>query len=294
MHPLPPVVSNNAMSYRSRLVRPVKLASKSARYLTLVTVLIAVSNRVAAQQTGYDKSSYPFTITRDILNFFYPEIFGKDRQVIFTAGQPVDSSPWGEFTHGFDFKITHYGSERSCIVPLHLSPGTVIPQPETITCLKGQIWIGPQGEIVRFWADGELAHSQQNEAIGRLVELHREWSDEQAGRALKEAGALYGPADKDEFVRSLHLPYLEKSLGLTILSDEDLKQVYDRAVPLIRFDGWSNPEHEGSFTGFDWVVLMKARLPDGSVGKYAFGFEPFEGKLTGINHLPEPPKMPRP
>lgn len=47
-----------------------------------------------------------------------------------------------------------------------------------------------------------------------------------------------------------------------------------------------NPQHSGSFTGFVWVVRMRAGLAGGIARKFAFDFEPFEGKLVGIVQLP--------
>jgi hypothetical protein len=103
--------------------------------------------------------------------------------------------------------------------------------------------------------------------IRQLVELHPEWSEAEAIRALKQAGASYGPADKEEFVKSLHLQSTEKFLGRV-------------KVQSVEFSGL-NPVHTGNFAAgsLDWVVRMEANFPDNTTVTYSLTFEPFAGKL---------------
>jgi hypothetical protein len=89
---------------------------------------------------------------------------------------------------------------------------------------------------------------------------------EQEVQALKNAGASFGPAEKEAFVNSLHLERAEQALGrLKVLS-------VDFVLP---------DEHIGNFAAgaFQWAVHAEAQLPDGTICKYALGFEPFKGKL---------------
>jgi len=213
-----------------------------------------------------------FAITRDTLKAFYPEIFGNGRYVSFSVGQPVDNDSWGEF-FGFQFKVTRFGPGVSWNPTFDPKTGQMRPTPDNTTFLEGSSWIGYHGEILRFLVGGDLAHSQQNEAIRKLVESHPEWSEDQAIRALKEAGARYGPAEKEQFVSALHLDRAEKFLGRL-------------SIKLVEFDGVS-PDHVGNFARFTWIVQAIGEFPDGTHQTHGFSFEPFEGKLISLSELPD-------
>lgn len=213
-----------------------------------------------------------FTVTRDILKIFYPEAFGSGRYFNAYTGQPVDDEQWGEF-RGLSFTISRFGPGVSWNQTHDASTGKTIPPPANEVVLKGTTWVGNNGELIQFSVSGDLAHSQQNDAIHNLIESHPEWSGEQEIHYLKDAGAKYGPADKQQFMSSLHLDKAEKILGpLRIL--------------LIEFNN-ANSDHVGDFAAgaFQWAVQGEAQLPDGGHAKYAFGFEPLDGRLVSIHHM---------
>jgi hypothetical protein len=239
------------------------------------------------QQVSIGSPSDAFTITRAVLRIFYPEVFGKGEQVAFSAEHPVDWDSWQDFS-GIDFTVKRFSSGVSWNPTVDMKTGKLIAPPQNTIFLQGSTWMSPPGYLRRFYVHGELANTEQNHTVAKLIESHREWSDEEAGRALKNAGAVYGAQDRDKFERSLDVADLEKSLGLRIASVAELERQYGTTQPLpwIEFSGWSDPEHEGDFTGFEWTVWFEARLSDGSTRMYAFTFEPFHGKLTNIIQLP--------
>ncbi|MGA7917906.1 MAG: hypothetical protein WCA00_21900 [Candidatus Acidiferrales bacterium] len=249
--------------------------------MTLVLAVLVGSTIGAGQRSPFAISTNAFAVTQTVLKIFYPEIFGSRRQVVFSAEHPVDSDVWGEFT-GFQFTIKRFSSGTSWDALLDPKTGKLIAPPENTTFLEGSTWVTPKWGLIQLNIEGDLANSKQNEAIAKLVESHPEWSDEQAAGALKSAGALYGPADTNDFTKSLHLPELEKSLGLKVDSAENAKQPAARTYPPIQFQGWTNSDHVGSFVGFVWSLRMEADFRDGHTRKYSFTFEPFQGKLTGI------------
>jgi len=51
-------------------------------------------------------------------------------------------------------------------------------------------------------------------------------------------------------------------------------------------DWRSGPNHVGDFAQFYWTVDVDALSTEGAHRKYALFFEPFEGRLTGLEHLP--------
>jgi hypothetical protein len=212
----------------------------------------------------------PFTVTREILQAFYPEIFSNGWYVNFSTGQPIDSSPWGQFW-GSGFKVMRFSPGVSWNPTFDATTGKMRPTPENTEFLEGSTWIGNHGEILRLIVNGNLACSDKTETIRKLVESHPEWPETQAIQALKQAGARYGPAEKEQFVSSLHLENAEKVLGR-------LK------IKLVEFDGLSD-EHVGDFARLFWIVHAEGQFPDGSHRLYGFSFEPFEGKLIGLSPI---------
>lgn len=190
-----------------------------ARYPVLGLAILVGAAIGADQPLPFGTSTNAFSVTQSVLKVFFPEVLGEDRYVLFSAEHSVDSGTWGQFTR-VDFTVKRFSWNASWGVTIDGKAGKEIPPPKNTTFLEGQTWMAPHGDLRQLYFRGQLAHSKENEAIDKLVESHPEWSDQRAGRALKEAGALYGPADGDEFTKSLHLPNLEKSLGLTILSAE--------------------------------------------------------------------------
>lgn len=272
------------MSARPRSVPRLNLPSTLGQCLTLLLAVFVGSTTGAGQRSPFATSTNAFAVTQAVLKIFYPGVFGNRRQAVFSAEHPADSDVWGEFT-GFQFTIKRFSSETSWDILVDPKTGKQIAPPENTTFLEGSTWVTPKWGLMRLIIEGDLANSKQNQAMTKLVESHREWTDEQAAGALKSAGALYGPADESEFTKSLHLPELEKSLGLKIVSSENSNQPDARKNPPIRFQGWSNPDHVGSFVGFAWFVGMEVDFRDGHTRKYSFKFEPFQGKLTGIFQL---------
>jgi hypothetical protein len=283
---LHPSVSNRVMSARPRSVVRLDVPSQLARYLTSILAVLAASTIGASQRSPFATSTNAFAVTQTVLKIFYPEVFGNSRQVVFSAEHPADSDVWGEFT-GLQFTIKRFSSDTSWDYLVDPKTGKPIAPPENTTFLEGSTWVTPKWGLMQLIIEGDLANSKQNKAIASLVQSHPDWSDEQAAGALKSAGALYGPADKNDFTKSLHLPDLEKSLGLRILSPENSKQPDAREFPPIWFQGWPNSGHVGEFGRFEWVVRMEADFGDGHTNKYALDFEPFQGKLTNIFHLPD-------
>lgn len=232
------------------------------------TVLLAITPAISSPE-----QPNAFNISRDLLSAFYPEIFGNGRYVGFSTGQPVDNNSWSEI-FGFEFKVTRFGPGVSWNPTFDPRTGQMRPIPENTTFLQGSSWIGYHGEIIRFAVDGDLAHSQQNDTLRKLIQSHPEWSEDQGIHALKEAGARYGPAEKQLFIEGLHLERAERVLGRP-------------KIKLVEFQGLS-PDHVGSFVSLFWIVQVEGQFPDGTHRTYGLGFEPFEGKLTDIHEMPSP------
>jgi hypothetical protein len=228
---------------------------------------------VRPQETRSTRQRNAFTIVHEILQASYPQIFGNGWYVGFVTGQPIDDVSWGEF-HGFTFSVTRFAPGMSWNTTADAITGKITPPPENSTFLEGSSWVDYQGHgrIIRLIFEGDLACSRQNKAIRELVQSHPEWSEDEATRALKKAGAHYGPDDKQQFLQSIHLDKFERVLGRL-------------QIRLVEFQGLS-PDHVGNFAAPFWVVQAEGHFPDGTRRTYGFSFEPFEGKLTGLSEIP--------
>ncbi len=258
--------------------------SKLTSFIAVLLFTLAVSSSPLtlenAQMRPLSLGKNPFTMTQDLLKAFYPEAFGNKWQVNFSASQPVDDDVWGNFS-GCEFEVKRFSSGVSFSPVWDESTHKFRTPPENTIFLEGSSWIGAHGEVIRFLAKGDLARSQQNESIRKLVESHPEWSEDRAIQALKEAGARYGPDAKQLFIDSLRLTHADIALG-------------NLEINKAEFATLANPGHVGSFAELYWVVYADVKLPGGTQGQYAFEFEPFEGKLTGISfiHDPAPQRSP--
>jgi hypothetical protein len=233
--------------------------STRRKFLFLCTLLLSP---LAAWSTFLQQSiplnqETVLTFVHDFLQVFYPELFDKDHRVTLCVTTPGDDS-WRELA-GVYFTIT----------PREVNP-LVTPEGSHHILLKGRIWLPLRqyGRVQELNASSEAVHEQKLSAIRQTVELHPEWSDAQAVNALKQAGARFGPADKEAFVNSLPFNKTERFLGQLKISSVEFNHL--------------GGNHTGHFAAntLDWTVRAETQLPDGTSASYFFTFEPFEGKLT--------------
>jgi hypothetical protein len=123
-----------------------------------------------------------------------------------------------------------------------------------------------------LWISGPVVNGRLNNLILDLNH-HPDWSDTQVVKALKDAGAKYGPDDREAFLRSLPLKTLEPFTGhLDVVSAD-----FGVRLPA------SLDEEE---SGFDltWAVEAKWRSRDGHLeADYFLLFEPFDGALMNLS-----------
>lgn len=109
-----------------------------------------------------------------------------------------------------------------------------------------------------------------------LVEFHPEWTDAQDVSALLKAGAIYGPNQKEEFLRAIPLRDLENLLGKAAITSAEFEVVPDSE------QRWPALLH--------WVVMLNVNFTDGGQATYRLYFEPFKGALTQMDAVPPPVK----
>lgn len=147
------------------------------------------------------------------------------------------------------------------------------------SALVAALWDFPLSGFVELFADGRLSqvlfygthvHSRDGLAFAKLVGEHPAWTAAEITTALKQAGAQYGPEDREAFLRQLNPERFAPLLG-TLSGIEAVFMMPEQYAP-------------GSPTLSEprWAVSAEARIGRGPRYCYTLGFEPFEGRLRSI------------
>src|SRR6266849_9110090 len=218
--------------------RPLSSAITAATLLLLGCV--SFSEAAPAKE---EDGAIPFI--HDFLQSFYPALFGKNHFLQISFEGFLDH-PWRKvYGIRFEVKLDDPHTEKYLNPPVDPQTGKRLPVPEDTTFLTGSFWFDDRGGIREMWSEGPVVESKRNEAIHQLVEAHPEWSEAQAIQALKDAGARYGPGEREQLLQSLHLEKAEKLLGR-------LK------TKSLQFNAFINEQHEGSFANLTWSVKVDA------------------------------------
>ena len=206
----------------------------------------------------------PVYDAQKFLQTLYPETKGKGYTVLFSVGGSYDPA----WTHLPRLEVslleTNYtpsaqllmGEEARKYKPL---------DPKLIAYFDFDKDSRIEGVTV---AGDSLVNDTRYTRISQLVNAHRNWSDGQVVRALKDAGAEYGPEDNENFLASLPQKDLESLLGgLTIQSVEFH----------LRHDQSGGPIAE-----LWWIVEADAKSSEGKTQSFTLSFEPFAGKLRSL------------
>jgi len=124
----------------------------------------------------------------------------------------------------------------------------------------------------QFVVSGPLADSRQ-EAFGKLVQKHPEWSDAEVIRAFKDAGGRYGPNEKDALVRGLPLADLRPCIGQFEFKSAEWV--------LHRPEGGEQVLNDTGTICF-WRIYGNSRLTSGANKTYLIVVEAIEGKIQQI------------
>jgi hypothetical protein len=135
----------------------------------------------------------------------YPETKGKGYTVLFSVGGTYDTA-WNYLPR---LEVT--------VLETNFTPSVDLLLGE-----KGQKYEPLDPKLVAYFdfdkdsriegvtiGDNSTVNDIRNQKISQLVNTHRTWSDARVVRALKKAGAKYGPEDKESFLASLPLKDLE-------------------------------------------------------------------------------------
>lgn len=224
-------------------------------------------------RSGQVPRQEPEQLLQRVLQASYPELGGRHAFLEITCRQPLDY-PWEWGASGdFGFRVKTGWAERQGDQDRPEGQGNV---GASQTLLEGYFLFGPEGRIKQLWiGEAELANSKANTALRSLVESHPEWADSDALKALREAGAKFGPESKDELLR---IPTL-KSLGVALGALE---------AASAEFEVMREP-HSGNFALLDWRVSFEKPGASAHDVSYVATFEPFAGRLVFLSKYPVAP-----
>jgi hypothetical protein len=239
------------------------LRRKLRLVVLIVTAVFAFRDPTGATQEPV-RCPNPVHEAQRFVQTLYPETRAKGYAVLFAVGGTYEGA-WKNIPR-MELALLKTNSTPSIDLLLGETRGKYKPlDPE----LTASFDFDKDGRIEGVTIHGNtLANDKKCEQISLLVNTHRNWSDSQVVRALKEAGAKYGPEDKDGFLASLPLKDLEEFLGKLTIKSAEFQLRHDQP-------GGPIPE-------LSWSVEAESRSTDGKVKILTLMFEPFAGKLNQI------------
>jgi hypothetical protein len=116
----------------------------------------------------------------------------------------------------------------------------------------------------------EIVADNKNENLRRLVDAHRDWSDDRVKKALKDAGAKYGPENRELLLQSIPLKALEPFTGTLQIESTEFRLRDQQLSP------------RDTLAIFGWMVDAVSVAPNGRRTHWSLYFEPFGGRLTDL------------
>lgn len=114
----------------------------------------------------------------------------------------------------------------------------------------------------------------ENEQMRQVVNVHQGWSDQQVAAALKQAGARFGPEQRESVLKGLPTEELKPFIG-------DLQ--VDSSEFRVR-----HQQKPSSLAELYWVVEGHSEMNAGRKFEWELRCEPFEGRLTSVSRSAEP------
>jgi hypothetical protein len=238
----------------------------------LIIVLLVCCPSVCAQEQA--TTAQHLAWVQRFLWTFYPELKDHKYRMTTTAYLGFDE-PVGDFGN-FDITIGE------------AAPGTILGIGGTGSVLGAEPHKNPKispiyakqflianfafyktGQLFMFSCGGPATGNQEAyDNVKQLVNWHPEWTEAQAITALMKAGALYGPTEKEKFLKTLNIGQLDALFGKSTIDSVEFESGYENRNP--------------PYALLHWTVKMTTSRADGDKRTYQMFFEPFKGVLTQI------------
>jgi hypothetical protein len=250
-------------------MRHSKLSNLRTRSLLAIPLTVATLFAAATcSPTAQTETPWTVLTAQQLTRTLYPELDGKSYFMSVRFGGTYDAN----WTRVPPFDLQVWKVDPGHQVHVQNTPAPNHQQPEE-PLLGAYFMFDPDGGIqsVHF-VGASTTLDRKNRALQNLVQSHREWTSGQAFRALKSAGAKYGPDDIEEFRKAIPIAQLEEFLGKL-------------SVRSVEFHGLAE-KHVGWFVLLNWEVDVEAQRPGGLASTYALTFEPFDGRLIMLGKSP--------
>lgn len=180
-------------------------------------------------------------------------------QVFYSGDAGSTTTPC--ITRSLDFPDGRSFSANACEIPAKRTDHPLA---------EAYFYFGHDGRLVGFL--GSLMSVQEkNLAIKDALKAHPESSETAMVRALKQAGARYGPENEHEFLEVIPWGTLKNTLGNVHLSKA-------------KFQFCASPKPDCD-PALYWQVSMEKPRRGGGITCFRLLFEPFEGKLTNLAEI---------
>jgi hypothetical protein len=216
----------------------------------------------AADDSCREQKAY--SVVQRFFRAAYPDLPADKSELRITVSTPMSQSAQTFNDVAADVIGPRYESTKTS--------GEHVYRVETKSLLGGRFLLDPSEQIEQVSIEGAWVNWNKWTKILRLVDSHPEWTQAKANSALKEAGAKYGPSEKEQFTKNIPVENLADSLGKLTIRSADFA-VLGKA-------------RKGNFSSLCWRVTLEAQ-PEGRPGAtYYAVFEPFGGRLVWIGKSP--------
>jgi|SRR5581483_2883909 len=221
-------------------------------------------------QSGQDKSKQRqgavdrVEYAKHFLGIFYPEMEKHQFRVVIRDKTPFNLSP----------SLIEFALELESPKPDERIIMGEMPHPDEsvlkLLPFDSGFWFNNKGQLFQYGLTAQLLHEERIQNVEREINLHQQWSDEEAIAALERGGAKYGPREKEAFLRTLPLSSLTELFGKTTIASTRFN---------LRVELPSGERRSGTLT---WTVYFKCGDDKHPAAIYGASFEPFEGRLLNL------------
>jgi hypothetical protein len=206
-----------------------------------------------------------YTAAIRLMRALYPELGGKGINVDVQALYPFDAD--GPLL-SFNIQVSASDQLGRIVASLHPNPSSA----DRVGQLSAHFQFdGRDRRIFSIFANGSFLSDEKQHALTKLVDEHPEWSDAQMTDALLQAGAKFGPNQKEALLARFPLKELESILGKIEMGPAQFT-----------FRGNTEPPF---YAAMNWSIRFRA-TKNGKRDEYTMSVEPFGGKVVTFGRRP--------
>ncbi len=233
---------------------------------TVVILALSVLFVDATASPAVDDNPTTLHLTQRLVRAAFPELHQMELSVSLRLESTGVDRDWDRIAI-LDFVIYKSGE-----APSMLSSS----KDERNPLLSASVVMNVAGQYVEHASfSGTHVHFEQESELYNLVRDHPDWTDADLATAMAERGAKFGPQQRREFVRQLHLERFAAVVGKV-----------DKVETFFNWKLGLRPAEPQDMTFPGWIVKLRARQPKGLTMCYLLSFEPFEGRVRMLSGRP--------